>query len=551
MENKLGQDIVYQIYPKSFQDSTGSGTGDLKGVISRLDYLADLGINFIWLNPFYVSPGRDNGYDVADYRSIDPRYGTMEDFEELVAEAGKRGIGIMLDMVFNHTSTEHEWFKKALANDPKYRDYYIWKDPVNGHMPTNWESKFGGPVWEFEPKSGQYYLHLFDPTQADLNWENPEVRKECADIVRFWMDKGVKGFRFDVVNLISKGEYKDDFEGDGRRYYSDGPRIHEFLRELNRNSFGQNPELITVGEMSSTSLENSKKYANLDGSELSMVFSFHHLKVDYRDKEKWTEMPFDFMELKKILFDWQTGMQEGDAWNALFLNCHDQPRSLSRFGDDRNYPKESAKMLGAAMQLMRGTPYIYQGEEIGMTNAGFTDIEQYRDVESINHDEILRKQGLSEDQITRILQSKSRDNARTPMQWDDSENAGFTDGTPWIEVNKNYPEINVKKSLDDPDSVYHFYKKLIALRKENETIQNGTFTPLLEEHPSIFAYKRTGDDEEIIVLNNFYGTPAEYDLGLESSGWKKILGNYPEEEEILTDGTLKPYETLVISKSNN
>ncbi len=449
--------VGYQIYPKSFCDSKGDGRGDLKGVTSKLDYIKELGVDYIWLTPFFVSPQNDNGYDVEDYYNIDPRYGTMEDFEELAAEAGKRGIRLMLDMVFNHTSSRHEWFKKAMEGDEKYKNYYIFrKGKAPGVPPTNWESKFGGGVWEYVEKFDEYYLHLFDVTQPDLNWDNEEVRKELQKVIRFWMGKGVKGFRFDVVNLISKSVYEDDYEGDGRRFYTDGPNIHRYLRELNAATFGTDTEIITVGEMSSTSMENCYQYGNGDGKELSMVFSFHHLKVDFMGNEKWVLVPADFQKLKNILFSWQKGMQEHDAWNAVFWCNHDQPRVVSRFGNEGRYWKASAKMLAATIHLLRGMPYIYQGEELGMTNAGFTDISQYRDVESLNHFRILQDKGLTEADAYRILQVHSRDNSRTPMQWTAGKNGGFTNGEPWIEVNKNCDRINAEAELADPDSISIF-----------------------------------------------------------------------------------------------
>ena len=430
--------VVYQIYPKSFLDTNGDGLGELKGVTAKLDYLKKLGVDYLWLTPFFVSPQNDNGYDVADYRNIDPRYGTMADFEELSRQAERRGIGLMLDMVFNHTSTQHEWFQKALAGDPKYKNYYIWKKGrPDGAPPTNWESKFGGSAWEYVPQFDEYYLHLFDKTQADLNWDNPEVRREVQDVVRFWMGKGVRGFRFDVINLISKASFEDDQQGDGRRFYTDGPKIHQYLKELNEATFGQDPGIITVGEMSSTSMENCFQYAGADSHELTMVFSFHHLKVDFMGNEKWVLVPTDFQKLKDILFSWQQGMAEHNAWNAVFWCNHDQPRVVSRFGDEGEYWKQSAKMLAGVIHCLRGTPYLYQGEEIGMTNAGFTDLSQYRDVESLNHFQILRDKGMSQESAYNILKVHSRDNARTPMQWDSSENGGFTGGTPWISVTRS------------------------------------------------------------------------------------------------------------------
>ena len=464
--------VVYQIYPKSFMDSNNDGLGDVRGVISKLDYLQYLDVDYIWLTPIFISPQNDNGYDVADYYRIDSSYGTMEDVEEMIVEAKKRNIDIMFDMVFNHSSTEHEWFQKALAGNSKYKDYYIFKKSQDG-APTNWVSKFGGNAWEYVAEYDEYYLHLFDKTQADFNWENPELRIEMQNIVKFWMDKGVKGFRFDVVNLISKDSYEDDYIGDGRRFYTDGSHVHSYLKELNQNSFGYDPECMTVGEMSSTTIENCAKYAGANESELSMVFSFHHLKVDYKDNQKWELMPFDFQELKKILFDWQLGMQEADAWNALFWNNHDQPRAVSRFGNDSEYLKESAKMLATAIHCMRGTPYIYQGEEIGMTNAYFKTIAQYKDVESTNYFKILKDSGLEEEKIYHILQERSRDNSRTPMQWDDSANAGFSKSQPWIEAIENYSSINVGQSLRDDNSILEHYRQLIRLRKNYEIIAEG------------------------------------------------------------------------------
>lgn len=539
--------VGYQIYPKSFCDSKGDGLGDLKGVTSKLDYIKELGVDYIWLTPFFVSPQNDNGYDVEDYYNIDPRYGTMEDFEELAAEAGKRGIRLMLDMVFNHTSSRHEWFKKAMEGDEKYKNYYIFrKGKAPGVPPTNWESKFGGGVWEYVEKFDEYYLHLFDVTQPDLNWDNEEVRKELQKVIRFWMGKGVKGFRFDVVNLISKSVYEDDYEGDGRRFYTDGPNIHRYLRELNAATFGTDTEIITVGEMSSTSMENCYQYGNGDGKELSMVFSFHHLKVDFMGNEKWVLVPADFQKLKNILFSWQKGMQEHNAWNAVFWCNHDQPRVVSRFGNEGRYWKASAKMLAATIHLLRGMPYIYQGEELGMTNAGFTDISQYRDVESLNHFRILQDKGLTEADAYRILQVHSRDNSRTPMQWTAGKNGGFTDGEPWIEVNKNCDRINAEAELADPDSIFHFYRKLIKMRKEYDVIACGSFEPLAERHPQVFAYRRRYEEEELLLVSNFYIRETRWESGLSLDGFEKLLGNYDGMQEENGTFSLRPYETIVL-----
>lgn len=542
--------VIYQIYPKSFKDSNGDGIGDLKGVTEKIGYLKELGVDYIWLTPFYLSPQKDNGYDVADYRNIDPKFGTMEDFEELVKIAEKNGIGIMLDLVFNHTSTEHEWFKKALAGDEEYKNYYIFKEPKDGKEPTNWLSKFGGSAWEYVEEFDEYYLHLFHKTQADLNWDNPKVRKEVYDIVNFWIDKGVKGFRLDVINLISKpDEYKDDLEGDGRRFYTDGPRVHEYIKELNKNTFGSREDIITVGEMSSTDIENCIRYSNPKEKELSMVFNFHHLKVDYKDGDKWSLMDFDFIELKRILIHWQLGMERGNGWNALFWCNHDQPRAISRFGDDGKYREESAKMLATALHMLRGTPYIYQGEEIGMTNPYFDKIEDYRDVESIQYYHILKDKGISHDRIMAILQSKSRDNARTPMQWNCEDNGGFTTGKPWISINPNYKDINVEKALKDKDSIFYHYKELIRLRKEYNIISHGSFIPLYEEDDQIFAYMRSYEGERLLVINNFYKEETIFELpkkiDLEGSKMKILISNYKDSSEDIKNLILRPYESIV------
>lgn len=544
-ENK----VVYQIYPKSFYDSNNDGIGDLNGIIEKLDYIKHLGIDYIWITPFFVSPQKDNGYDVADYCNIDPTYGTMEDFDRLSAEAKKRGIGIMLDMVFNHTSTEHKWFKKALAGEKKYQDFYIFKKGEKNNPPTNWVSKFGGNAWEYVEELESYYLHLFDRTQADLNWENPEVREEIYKVVKFWLDKGVNGFRFDVVNLISKPEkFENDYQGDGRRFYTDGPKIHEYLKGLNQNTFGQKEDIITVGEMSSTSMENCFKYSGKDENELSMVFNFHHLKVDYKNKDKWALQPFDFQELKDILNSWQVGMQEHNAWSALFWCNHDQPRVVSRFGDDKNYWKKSAKMLGTVVHMLRGTPYIYQGEEIGMTNAYFDTISQYKDVESINYHKILMDSGLSDEEAMKIVMERSRDNGRTPMQWSDEINGGFSKGTPWIESIKNYKEINVKNQIDDEDSIFNYYRKLIALRKEHRVIALGKTIPLAENDKNVYMFKRVLENEELLVVTNFYNVECSIELDFEIEGYECILSNNGEKVTLEKNLKLQPYDALVFLK---
>ena len=544
MEN-FKDKVVYQIYPKSFQDSDGDGFGDLKGITERLDYLESLGVEYLWLTPFFISPQNDNGYDVADYRKIDPRYGTMEDLEELIREADARGIGLMLDMVFNHTSTEHEWFQRALKGEKKYQDYYIFKDGKKDKIPTNWVSKFGGPAWEYVEDLGKWYLHLYDVTQADLNWENPEVREELKDIIRFWKEKGIRGFRFDVINVISKPEvYEDDFIGDGRRFYTDGRHVHEFIKELVKDT--DIADMITVGEMSSTTLDNCIRYSNPDEKELSMCFNFHHLKVDYKDGKKWELAKPDYKELKNLFRTWQEGVQEGNGWNALFWCNHDQPRIVSRMGNEGKYWKESAKMLAGAIHLMQGTPYIYQGEELGMTNAHFTSIEQYRDVESLNYYEILLSEGKKKEEALKILAERSRDNSRTPMQWNAKANAGFSEKTPWIQVEDNYKQINVEAEEKDEDSILNFYKKLIAFRKENPVIAKGKIQFNEEENEAVLGYTRTLDDQKLTVLCNLKEEPAEVKWTA-GNGMRKVLGNYRDDVDV-KDGriVLRPYEFLVL-----
>lgn len=542
--------VVYQIYPKSFKDSNKDGFGDLQGIIEKLDYLQDLGIDHIWITPVFPSPQKDNGYDVADYCAIDPRFGTMADMEELIRESGRRGIGLMLDMVFNHTSTAHEWFRRALAGEEAYQDYYIFREGAPDKAPTNWQSKFGGPAWEYVPKLGKWYLHLFDVTQADLNWDNPKVREELKNVILFWKKKGIKGFRFDVVNLISKPEiYEDDLEGDGRRFYSDGPHIHEYLKELTRDTGIE--DMITVGEMSSTRLEACARYSDPREKELSMCFHFHHLKVDYKDGDKWTLMEPDRMALKKLFDLWQTGMQSKGGWSALFWCNHDQPRIVSRFGDEGRFWKESAKMLAACIHLMRGTPYIYQGEELGMTNAHYDRIEQYRDVESLNYYRILLEQGKTKEEALSILAARSRDNGRTPMQWSAEDYGGFSEKEPWIKVPEQYRRINAEAQRYDADSVYSFYKKLIALRKEKRVISEGTIQFLEKENPDVIAFKRQWEGEELIVFNNLVSETILVAAEPEWAAYRKILGNYAEAEEGKPTGdriVLRPYETVVLEK---
>lgn len=540
--------VIYQAYTKSFNDTDGNGLGDLKGVTEKLPYLEKLGIDMVWLNPFYPSPQKDNGYDIADYTAIDPMYGTMEDLEEMIAEGEKHGIQFMLDLVLNHTSTDHEWFQKALAGDKKYQDYYILREAPEGQeLPTNWESKFGGAAWNQFGDTNKYYLCLYDKTQADLNWRNPEVREEAAKVVRFWMDKGVKGFRFDVINVIGKDEELVNSTGNieqEKRLYTDKPIVHDYLQELNRNSFGQDPEIITVGEMSSTTIESSIGYSHPDNDELTMVFSFHHLKVDYEDGEKWSKTDFDFLELKKIMNDWQIGLGENGGWNALFWNNHDQPRAVNRFGDAENYREKSATNQAHILHFMQGTPYIYMGEEIGMTDPGFTEMDQYVDIESINAYKNLEDKGLPHDEIMDILASKSRDNSRIPIQWNAEAHAGFTDGEPWLQVADNYPEINVEKELESGE-IFPYYQKLIQLRKEREVIRTGRYVPMFLEHEQVWAYRRIAEDEEIITFANFYGEPLSLDISqeVEEGHWTYLFGNYGNKDfnKVLE---LEPYEAI-------
>ena len=535
--------VIYQIYPKSFQDTTGSGTGDLRGVTRRLDYLKTLGIDAIWLTPFYISPQVDNGYDVANYTAIDPAYGTLDDFDELVAEAHARGIRIVLDMVFNHTSTQHAWFRESLNKASPYRQFYIWRDGTPEQLPNNWRSKFGGNAWRWHAESEQYYLHLFAPEQADLNWENPAVRAELKKVCEFWADRGVDGLRLDVINLISKDQdFPDDNIGDGRRFYTDGPRIHEYLQEMSRDVFTPR-NLMTVGEMSSTSLENCQQYASLDGSELSMTFNFHHLKVDYPGGEKWTLARPDFVALKSLFSHWQQGMHNR-AWNALFWCNHDQPRIVSRFGDEGEHRVPAAKMLGMVLHGMQGTPYIYQGEELGMTNPHFSRITDYRDVESLNMFAELRASGREPDELLAILASKSRDNGRTPMQWDASHNAGFTEGEPWIGVCDNYETVNARAALDDADSVFYTYQSLIRLRKTLPVLTWGDYEDLLPEHPSLWCYRRQWQGQTLMVVANLSRERQQWQPDPVQGAWRVALGNYDDVPSRPNARLLRPFEAI-------
>ncbi|MFV4928231.1 alpha,alpha-phosphotrehalase [Lactobacillus delbrueckii subsp. allosunkii] len=546
MQN-LGQKVIYQIYPKSFYDANGDGIGDLRGIIEKIDYIKKLNVDMIWFNPFYVSPQNDNGYDIANYREIDPLFGTMADFEELQAKLADIGVGVMLDMVLNHCSTEHEWFKKALAGDEKYRKFfYLRPGKPDGSLPNNWQSKFGGPAWSKFGDTDLYYLHLYDPTQADLDWHNPEVRKELEDVVNFWRGKGVRGFRFDVINVTGKSEDLVDSTDptEEKTLYTDTPVVHDYLKELNRTTFGQDEDSITVGEMSSTTIPNSVRYTNPKEKELSMVFTFHHLKVDYKDGEKWTKTPFDFMKLKGLLSSWQTGMTEGGGWNAVFWNNHDQPWALNRFGDPVHYREKSAEMLAATIHFLRGTPFIYQGEELGMVNPDYQSMDEYVDVECKNAYQELLDKGMSEDEAFAIIKAKSRDNSRVPMHWDDSKYAGFSQVKPWL-LPTHQDEINVKKELAEGE-IFAFYQKLIALRKQEAVISAGGFREILPDDQQVFAYVRELDGEKLVVFNNFYGKEAVISVpsDLQECG-QILLDNYKRELSCLPgELSLRPYESL-------
>ncbi|MEY8597630.1 alpha,alpha-phosphotrehalase [Mammaliicoccus lentus] len=534
--------VVYQIYPKSFNDTTGNGQGDINGVIEKLPYLQKLGVDYVWLTPIYESPMNDNGYDISDYYAINPDFGTKEDVEKLLTEAHKLGIKVMLDIVINHTSTSHHWFVESRkSKDNPYRDYYIWKEGTKDEPPTNWESKFGGNAWEYDEQTESYYLRLFDVSQADLNWENDQLKEEFYEMINYWIDFGVDGFRFDVINLISKGAFEDS-EEIGKEFYTDGPKVHEYLHELNRKTFG-NKDIMTVGEMSSTTIENCIKYTNPERQELNSVFNFHHLKVDYKNGEKWSDMKFDFIELKRILMDWQVNIAKGNGWNAIFWCNHDQPRVVTRFGNDETEANrvKSAKMLAISLHMLQGTPYIYQGEEIGMTDPKFTSIDQYRDIETLNAYRSLRNQGLDEDTIMKVIGQKSRDNSRTPVQWTDEENAGFTTGTPWIGIPDNYREINVEAAIKDKNSIFYTYQQLIDIRHKHDIITYGDVEPLYMDHPDLFIYKRKLDNEEWLIVANYTNDKVEIPEDIDMEGELIVANND------LNGNMLEPFDAFVVN----
>lgn len=529
--------VVYQIYPRSFNDSNGDGIGDLKGIIEKLDYLKELGIDVIWLSPVYKSPNDDNGYDISDYYDIMDEFGTMEDMDNLLKEAKDRGIKIVMDLVVNHTSDEHKWFIEAKkSKNNEYRDYYIWRDPVDGKEPNGLESCFSGSAWEYDETTNQYYLHLFSKKQPDLNWENEKVRKAVYDMMNYWVDKGIGGFRMDVIDLIGKVPDK--------MITGNGPKLHEYLQEMNRKALAGN-DLLTVGETWGANPEIAKLYSNPARNELSMVFQFEHIGLDQIEgKEKWDVKPLELLDLKKVLSKWQTTLGE-EGWNSLFWNNHDLPRIVSRWGNDKEYRVESAKMLGTLLHGMKGTPYIYQGEELGMTNIRLENIEDYNDIESINMYKDKIKKGYTHEEIMNSIYKKGRDNARTPMQWDDSENAGFTTGKPWLSINENYKEINAKKSLEDKNSVFYHYKKLIEIRKSNETIIYGDYKLLCEDDKNIFAYVRELNGDKILVVCNFYEKEVEFKYDKDFKNAEILLSNYVDSSLSIDKLKLRPYEAIM------
>lgn len=540
--------VIYQIYPRSFADSNGDGIGDLNGITEHLDYIKELGVDVIWLSPIYQSPNDDNGYDISDYQAIMKEFGTMEDFDRMLSEMHKRGLKLVMDLVVNHSSDEHRWFMESRkSKDNPYRDYYIWKDPKDGKEPNNWGSCFSGSAWEFAPETEMYYLHLFSKKQPDLNWENETVRKEVFDMMTWWCEKGVDGFRMDVISMISKdqayldGVAHDGLYGDPSPYVCNGPRVHEFLQEMNQKVLSKY-DLITVGEAAGVTIDEAKKYANLDGRELNMVFQFEHMGTVQGKYGKWTTERVQMPKLRAVMNKWQNEL-EGVAWNSLYWDNHDQPRAVSRFGNDGPmYREVSAKMIATCLHMMKGTPYIYQGEEIGMTNAYFKSIDDYQDIEVLNaYKELVQGGFMEEEDFLDCLKAVSRDNARTPMQWDDSENAGFTTGTPWLKVNENYHMINAKAALADKNSVFYYYQKLIQLRKSYDVIIDGVFVGLLKDNDDIYAYERRLGDQRLLVACNFTGNEVPCDLFQGVSG-EELISNY----KCHKDGVLKPYEARVV-----
>ena len=529
--------VVYQIYPRSFNDSNGDGIGDINGIREKLDYLKELGIDVIWLSPVYKSPNDDNGYDISDYCDIMDEFGTMDDMEKLLKEANEKGIKILMDLVVNHTSDEHKWFIEAKkSKDNKFRDYYIWRDPVNGHEPNNLGSCFSGSAWQYDESTDQYYLHLFSKKQPDLNWENENVRNEVYKMMNFWIDKGIGGFRMDVIDLI--GKVPDEM------ITGNGPKLHDYLQEMNKAAL-EGHDLLTVGETWGATPEIAKLYSNPKRKELSMVFQFEHIGLDQIEgKEKWDVKPLDLLDLKKVLSKWQTEL-EGEGWNSLFWNNHDLPRIVSGWGNDREYRVESAKMLATLLHGMKGTPYIYQGEELGMTNVRFEDINEYNDIETLNMYKDRISKGYSHDEIMASIYAKGRDNARTPMQWDSTENAGFTTGNPWLAVNKNYKFINAEDCLQDKDSIFYHYKKLIEIRKHNDTIIYGDYKLLLPEDKNVFVYSRKLNGDKIVVVCNFYDKEVNLNFKEDFNNVEILLSNYKDSSIFMKDLKLRPYEAIM------
>lgn len=540
--------VVYQIYPRSFMDSDGDGIGDLRGIIQKLDYLKELGVDVIWLSPVYRSPNDDNGYDISDYRDIMVEFGTMKEFDELLAAMHERGLKLMMDLVVNHSSDEHEWFMKARGDKSSpYRDYYYFRPGKDGEPPNNWRSSFGGAAWDLDVGSGEYYLHLFSKKQPDLNWENPALRQEVYDLMKFWLDKGIDGFRMDVINFISKPPELSSSEPGTRPGYLNGPRVHEFLQEMNREVLSKY-DIVTVGETPAVTPEDAVKYASDLGNELNMIFQFEHMDIDCGPYGKWDMKPFTLSDLKQVMSKWQTEL-EGKAWNSLYLNNHDQPRMVSRFGNDQEYRVESAKMLATFLHMQKGTPYIYQGEEIGMTNVVFDRLEDYNDIETHGmYREAVHEQGKSHDEIMRLIYNRGRDNARTPIQWNDSPNGGFTTGTPWLKVNPNYRSINVEAALADKNSIFYYYQRLIRLRKEMPIIVYGRYDLILEDHPKLFAFTRSLEKEKLLVINNFSRDGVEFSLtaGSDYRNGRLIIANYDVDETKAGEKIdLRPYESRV------
>ena len=551
--------VVYQIYPRSFNDSNNDSIGDIQGIIEKLDYIKKLGIDVIWLCPIYDSPNADNGYDIRDYRAVMDEFGTLEDVEKLIDEIHKRDMRVIMDLVVNHTSDEHEWFVKSKkSKDNAYRDYYIWKEgKQNNKPPTNWGSFFGGSTWTFDQNTEEYYLHLFTEKQPDLNWENKEVRDKIYKMMRWWLDKGIDGFRMDVINMISKDQSfpdgkispNDDY-GDGTPYFINGPRLYEYIKEMGENVLFDY-DIMTVGETFNFGVENAKKFAKSEGKDLlNMVFHFELMSVDRKDDNKWVKKEIDLTEIKDIYKKWNQKLYE-KGWNAIYLGNHDQPRIVSRFGDDQQYRQESAKMLATMMMTMPGTPYIFQGEEIGMTNVAFDDIGKYRDVETINYLRIQTRKGRSKDKVMEEIHRVSRDNSRTPMQWNDNKNAGFTESTPWINVNPNYKEINVENALQNDDSIFYHYQELINLRKAEPTLIYGKYLPILEEHQQVFAYRRKFKEEEFLIVINFFGKEVKLSLPekINLDEYKLMIKNYKNVNKKQNPLKLKPYESLVFKLS--